>query len=112
MVQSERFDIDAIACVAGLLEPGKEGDMHMQTCCPTRSLEHPELELGDEETMNKILEPVDSLLTQRDLSLDDPTNGIASKLLTCSTLQEMCCEFLLSHEMWYRKSVLPGTGAG
>ena len=29
-----------------------------------------------------------------------------------STLQEMCCGFLLSQEMWYRKSVLPGTGAG
>ena len=29
-----------------------------------------------------------------------------------STLQEMCCGFLLSREMWYRKSVLPGTGAG
>ena len=28
------------------------------------------------------------------------------------TLQEMCCGFLLSREMWYRKSVLPGTGAG
>ena len=30
----------------------------------------------------------------------------------CFTLQEMCCGFLLSREMWYRKSVLPGTGAG
>ena len=29
-----------------------------------------------------------------------------------STLQEMCWWFLLSREMWYRKSVLPGTGAG
>ena len=29
-----------------------------------------------------------------------------------NTLQEMCCGFLLSREMWYRKSVLPGTGAG
>ena len=29
-----------------------------------------------------------------------------------TTLQEMCCGFLLSREMWYRKSVLPGTGAG
>ena len=29
-----------------------------------------------------------------------------------STLQEMCCGFLLSWELWYRKSVLPGTGAG
>ena len=28
------------------------------------------------------------------------------------TLQEMCCGVLLSREMWYRKSVLPGTGAG
>ena len=28
------------------------------------------------------------------------------------TLQEMCCGFLLSREMWYRKSVLPGSGAG
>ena len=28
------------------------------------------------------------------------------------TLQEMCCGFLLSQEMWYRKSVLQGTGAG
>ena len=28
------------------------------------------------------------------------------------TLQEMCCGFWLSREMWYRKSVLPGTGAG
>ena len=28
------------------------------------------------------------------------------------TLQKMCCGFLLSREMWYRKSVLPGTGAG
>ena len=28
------------------------------------------------------------------------------------TMQEMCCGFLLSREMWYRKSVLPGTGAG
>ena len=28
------------------------------------------------------------------------------------TLQEMCCGFLLSREMWYRKSVLLGTGAG
>ena len=28
------------------------------------------------------------------------------------TLQEMCCGFLLSREMWYLKSVLPGTGAG
>ena len=31
---------------------------------------------------------------------------------TIYTLQEMCCGFLLSREMWYRKSVLPGTGAG
>ena len=31
---------------------------------------------------------------------------------TEDTLQEMCCGFLLSREMWYRKSVLPGTGAG
>ena len=29
-----------------------------------------------------------------------------------ATLQEMCCGFWLSREMWYRKSVLPGTGAG
>ena len=29
-----------------------------------------------------------------------------------TALQEMCCGFLLSREMWYRKSVLPGTGAG
>ena len=29
-----------------------------------------------------------------------------------NTLQEMCCGFLLSREMWYRKSVLPGNGAG
>ena len=27
-------------------------------------------------------------------------------------LQEMCCGIWLSREMWYRKSVLPGTGAG
>ena len=32
--------------------------------------------------------------------------------VTDITLQEMCCGFLLSREMWYRKSVLPGTGAG
>ena len=56
----------------------------MQTCCPTRSLVHPELELGDKETMNKISELDDSLLTQRDRSLDNPTNGTASKLLICS----------------------------
>ena len=34
------------------------------------------------------------------------------KKLNIITLQEMCCGFLLSREMWYRKSVLPGTGAG
>ena len=28
------------------------------------------------------------------------------------TLQEMCRGFLFSWEMWYHKSVLPGTGAG
>ena len=33
-------------------------------------------------------------------------------MLSLFTLQEMCCGFLLSREMWYRKSVLPGTGAG
>ena len=29
-----------------------------------------------------------------------------------STMQEMCCGFLMSREMWYRKLVLPSTGAG
>ena len=29
-----------------------------------------------------------------------------------TTLQEMPCGFLLSREMWYRKSVLPSTGDG
>ena len=41
---------------------------------------------------------------------------LPTRLAICShcifTLQEMCCGFLLSREMWYRKSVLPGTGAG
>ena len=32
-------------------------------------------------------------------------------IVSC-TLQEMCCGFLLSREMWYRKSVLLSTGAG
>ena len=44
------------------------------------------------------------------------------KILFCSdvhklrekqlTLQEMCCGFWLSRERWYRKSVVPSTGAG
>ena len=38
----------------------------------------PELDLGDEETINKISELDESLLTQRDRSFDDPTNGKAS----------------------------------
>ena len=37
---------------------------------------------------------------------------LSNNHLTIYTLQEMCCGFLLSREMWYRKSVLPGTGAG
>ena len=45
---------------------------------------HPELELGDEETMNKISELDDSPLTQRDRPLDDPIHGTASELLICS----------------------------
>ena len=28
------------------------------------------------------------------------------------TLQEMCCVFWFSREMWYRKSALPSTGTG
>ena len=28
------------------------------------------------------------------------------------TLQELCCGFLLSREMWYCKSVFPSVGAG
>ena len=39
-------------------------------------------------------------------------DGLQNKVLYNYTLQEMCCGFLLSREMWYRKSVLPGTGAG
>ena len=44
----------------------------------------------------------------------DSRNELLKILLwhTLYTLQEMCCGFLLSREMWYRKSVLPGTGAG
>ena len=41
--------------------------------------------------------------------------GMYNCLAICDiliTLQEMCCGFLLSREMCYRKSVLPGTGAG
>ena len=41
-----------------------------------------------------------------------PYMGMAAKFRSPYTLQEMCCGFLLSREMWYRKSVLPGTGAG
>ena len=65
----------------------------MQTCCPTRSLVQPELDLGCVETMNKISELDDSLLMQKDRSLDDPTNGTASKLLICSMsiLWEILC---------------------
>ena len=49
-------------------------------------------------------------LPQIQLSCMDKKLG--SLFLSSSTLQEMCCGFLLSREMWYRKSVLPGTGAG
>ena len=38
--------------------------------------------------------------------------ALGSKNFGKYTLQEMCCGFLLSREMWYHKSVLPGTGAG
>ena len=40
----------------------------------------------------------------------DPSSSCTKHVFI--TLQEMCCGFLLSREMWYRKSVLPGTGAG
>ena len=36
----------------------------------------------------------------------------ASFFASIYTLQEMCCVFWLSRERWYRKSVLPSTGAG
>ena len=37
--------------------------------------------------------------------------NIVCKRSSIVTLQEMCCGLLLSREMWYRKSVLPGKGA-
>ena len=41
-----------------------------------------------------------------------PTFIVLGLLIVRSTLQEMCCGFWLKREMWYCKSVLPGTRAG
>ena len=52
------------------------------------------------------------ILNQISISYKNLSGKTFERLESNFTLQEMCCGFLLSREMWYRKSVLPGSVAG
>ena len=58
------------------------------------------------------LENVVYMLNYQIFIFDNLYSKCLYEIIDLITLQEMCCGFLLSREMWYRKSMLPGTGAG